>query len=339
MSGRWWLVGLVVAGLWLAACDGDDSDRDGTATPDPTQSATPTATATVSPTATPTSTPDGTATAEPQDPVHPPGSPTGIASVDAVVEAVLAFEGDYSALDELVAYTEIGCTLELGGGGPPKCSNVPGAEQVEGTLVEVFPFSVCELEWEPRSESLSRVLGMLFEPAPGAGGELFVAGVYAVAPVAEPSVWPAGDHAVVFGRLTTDEATGAVVRVAEAGIVSIELGCGPTPPSAFATGLVSGLLEPPLGGLSLAGDGVVAAVERLPASATEETDPRWLAVLDLRVTVNGYHSVLVDAETELVDPSGASVDIDDVAPGVAIAVEGVPWPWSFWRAERVVVGN
>lgn len=333
MGGRWLLVGLVAAGLWLAACDGD-SNGGTTATPEPTQSATPTPT----PTATPTSTPDHTSTPEPQDPVHPPDSPTGIAGVDAVVEAVLAFEGDYSALDDLVTYTEIGCTLELGGGGPPKCWNVPGAEQVEGTLVEVFPFSVCELEWEPRSESLSRVLGMLLEPAQDAPGELFVAGVYAVAPVAEPSVWPAGEHAVVFGRLATG-ATGAVVRVSEGGIVSIELGCGPTPPAAFATGLVSGLLEPPLGGLALAGDGVVAAVERLPASATEETDPRWLAVLDLRVAVGGYHSVLVDAETELVDTGGATVDIDDVAPGVAVAVEGVPWPWSFWRAERVIVGN
>lgn len=106
-----------------------------------------------------------------------------------------------------------------------------GAEQVEGSVVEVLPTSVCEAEYAPRGAETSRVLGQLVEPGglPGA-----IEGVHAVYqlepdPTAEP-YWPSGEYAVVFVAGGGDQTWGTRVRIAEDRIVRIDFGCGRVAP-------------------------------------------------------------------------------------------------------------
>ena len=336
------LAAWIAVGVFLVVATGcgDDAEDVPTATADPSASASASPTDPPTETATGTTTPTATATEEPGDPLLPPSSATGLAIVDRVIDAVLNFDGDYTSLDALVRYTETGCTMELGGGGPPKCWNVPGVAQVEGTPVVVFPFSVCEGEWEPRSESLQRIFGMLVEPGDlGADAPIEVYGVYRAPVVAEPSDWPAGDHAVVFATHVDDGLRGTTVRIAGDGIVSIEFGCGGVFPGAMAAAFADHLLQPPLGGVDLAGDGVIASVEELPLRAVEETSPRWEIVIDLAEPVGGYRAVLVTDQTVLQRVDGTEAGADDLLTGEAVAVSGLPLPWSVWQAERIVVGN
>ena len=281
---------------------------------------------------------------EPADPLRPPGSPTGIGAVDRVIDAVLGFSGDFTDLDALIRYTATECTLELGGGGPPKCWSVPGVEQVEDAPVVVFPFSVCETEWEPQAPSLARVLGMLVDPTGTIekGDDVTtieVYGIYTVSAVAEPSDWPAGDYAVVFATEAGDALWGTTVRIAGGGVVSIEFGCGRFVPAVMAAAFADHLLEPPLGGLALAGDAVIATVEHLPLHAIEETTPQWRLVIDLVVPVGGFRSVLIDNNTVLQRTDDSPATVADLAPGKSVAVSGVPLPWSLWRAERILIGD
>ena len=160
---------------------------------------------------------------------------TGVPAVDDVIGAVLQFSGDFAPLEALLTYTITECTLELGVGGPPKCWQVPGAAQVEGTEVEVFPTSVCEAEYEPRHANITRILGELVAPG-GVPGS--VEGVYAVyqlpSDLAREPYWPEGDYAVVFSVRTVEETQGTRVRIADGGIVRIDFGCGRVPPEELA---------------------------------------------------------------------------------------------------------
>ena len=339
----WAVVALGTIALLIAGCGDDTADEPTvTAEPSPTTSASPTDTPTG--TATPTATATATATDEPVDPLLPPSTQTGLADVDRVIAAILDFDGDYSKLDALVRYTETACTLQLGGGGPPKCWGVPGAAQVEGTPVVVFPFSVCEGEWAPRSESLQRILAMLVEPPDASGAAagaapIEVYGVYSVPLVAEPSDWPAGEYAIVLATRSDGGLRGTTVRVADGGIVSIEFGCGPVFPGAMAAAFSDQLLQPPLAGLALAGDGVIATVEELPLRAVEETAPRWEVVIDLAVPVGGYRAVLITDRTVLQRPDGSAARAAELVEGETVAVSGVPLPWSLWQAEQIIVGD
>lgn len=160
-----------------------------------------------------------------------------------------------------------------------------------------------------------------------------VYGVYAVAPVAEPSDWPAGDYAVVFAAHTSAGISGTTVRIADGGIVSIEFGCGPTPPAQLAAAFANQLLAASPDGLNLAGTRTVTQVDRLPPFATQETEPRWQAAIELSDSVGGYSSVLIDAKTEIVGADGQLGNIDTIEPGQRVEIEGTPLPWSLWRAE------
>jgi hypothetical protein len=261
-----------------------------------------------------------------------------------VIAAVLAFDGDYAELDALVRYTDTACTLALGGGGPPKCWDIPGAAQVEGTPVVVFPFSVCEGEWEPRTSTLARVLGMLVERPPSAASAasdvtLEVYGVFPVPADAEPSDRPAGDYAVVFATHVDDGLSGTTVRIADGGIVRIAFGCGSTFPAVMAAAFAGQSLQPPLGGLGLASDAVIATVEELPPRAVQDTSPRWRVVIDLVAPVAGYRAVLVDDRTALLHADRSVATVEELVPGMSVAVSGVPLPWSLWRADEIVIGD
>ena len=202
---------------------------------------------------------------EPTDQLRPPGAPTEIAEVDAVIEAVLSFSGDFSAVDGLIRYSTTACTMELGGGGPPKCASTSvedaaGKRRVftedDGALVEVFPYSVCEGEYA-RRDAIHDVVARLV--APGAAGAATPGGVvervYAIYRVPdsdfEAPYWPAGEYAVVFVNRQADELWGTTVRIADGGIVRIDFGCGRVPPASMAVGHTEHLLQEPLGEFSL----------------------------------------------------------------------------------------
>lgn len=153
---------------------------------------------------------------------------TGIPEVDVGVETVLGSQGNAASLETLLEYVTTECTLELGDDGPPKCWQVPGAAQVEGTLVEIFPTSVCAAEYQPRAEEIDRMLDRLAS----------VVGVHAVyqidnATSTEP-YWPVGDYAIVFFSQGGDQTYGTRIRLADAKIVRIDFRCGPTPAERFA---------------------------------------------------------------------------------------------------------
>jgi hypothetical protein len=71
---------------------------------------------------------------------------TGIAQVDAVIEAAEAQDGD--ALMALLRFQSLPCTDEIGAGGGPKCDGEP-----VGTAVDVFPGGECEPAWWRRDEA------------------------------------------------------------------------------------------------------------------------------------------------------------------------------------------
>ena len=283
---------------------------------------------------------------EPVDPLLPPNTPTGIAHVDEIVETILSYSGDFGPITGHLSYTSTGCTLETGLGGPPKCWEVPKTPQVEGARVEVFATSGCEGGWAPRGTDPALLLSGVVTPelttTPDVNaatniGRLRVYGVYQVPPVAEPSDWPAGDYAVVFAAQSAGGVVGSTVRIADGGIVSIELGCGPTPPAQFAAGFTHLLLSEPLHGLDLAGTGTVSHVDGLPSHATEETEPQWRAAIELTDAIGGYTSIIVDAGTEVVGFDGRATTVAAIESGQRIAIEGTPLPWSVWLAHRVVI--
>lgn len=150
-----------------------------TATAVPSPTPVPTAPPTVAPTAAPTKAPGGLPA------VHPAGARTGIAGVDAIIAAFLT--NKIEDRRPLMRYLTTPCTTAQGGGGPPKCA--PG--QADGTLVEVFPFSVAEGEFV-RRDGIDRIL------------QFDLTGLYGVyrvpATTYRTEYWPAGEHAIVFVR-------------------------------------------------------------------------------------------------------------------------------------------
>ena len=194
--------------------------------------------------------------------------------------------GDVTALESLLRFTTTGCTLQLGEGGPPKCWMVPGAEQVEGTLVDVFPTSVCSAEYEPSGVNITRLLSKLVAPEGEPGS---VTGVYAVHELSDAGrgepYWPEGDYAVVFLLRQGDESWGTRVRIGDGGIVRIDFGCGRQPPDAMIVGGALDLLAAPAGRLLGVGPGLSVS----DALASDLTGP---------LLVNGF-IVIRDGETRL----------------------------------------
>ena len=166
---------------------------------------------------------------------------TGIDAIDAVFDTVTlaSYRGDFTALEALVRFTTTACTQRSGLGGPPQClsttvEDASGKRRVwsedEGQLVEVFPYSVCEGEYERRGGEIARLLTDLATP----GGERgLVERAYAVYDLRDEAAlapyWPGGDYAILFGMRQGDERWGTLVRIADGGIVRIDFGCGRTP--------------------------------------------------------------------------------------------------------------
>jgi hypothetical protein len=210
------------------ACGGED-DPDSTATAtqpppaSPTQPSGPASPAVPSATAdiTATQAPSSTVAPEPTQPGVPSGTTTGDPDLDAVIEAVLT--GDGGALVALTALTAAPCTTAQGLGGPPKCGQAPGMP-ADGTSVEAFPVSSCELGW-------------IYDVAPivtdlvGRDLELFaVLALDLPGPLFDEPYMPRLDHAVILesqapgiGRL------GHMLGLNDGALVYLESLCGAAP--------------------------------------------------------------------------------------------------------------
>lgn len=191
------------------ACDRDE------ATPTPT--ATPTAIATLPAPPASTGTPEATPTATRP---APEGDRTGIAEVDAVIAAV---EGDDpQALAALMQTVEAPCTNAQGAGGPPKCWTGTTVDQArpEGTVLEVFPYATCELEWridlDPVAEETLTVAGTLFavlrlDRPLFTGGEDYL---------------PGAEYAVVFTGTNAGAESVVVVALEDDRVTFVDRACG-----------------------------------------------------------------------------------------------------------------
>ena len=163
-----------------------------------------------------------------------PADRTGIAEVDAVLDAVDS--GDREALAALVGFTVIPCVEEVvGKGAPPECR----ADEPDGTPVDVFTFVECEGAYL-RPDEMAGLLDPLLGPdvdlyAVYAGlGELFPPGEYAA--IYSGVVGPAGAGVLEFAyRVVIENGT----------IIGAGTGCAQTPEELVAfAGLTDPVLPP-----------------------------------------------------------------------------------------------
>ena len=151
---------LLCASILAVAC-GDDDDRpapDGTLT-------------------------DAAASSTPTDTI------TGIEAVDRVL--LVVERADPIAFEALLRPSSIPCNNELGSGGPPHCFNAPGRPP-EGTPISVFPYDVCEREWQfDLTPFTTRMLERL--------GELYaVVRIEQFTQPATPEALPDGGYAILY---------------------------------------------------------------------------------------------------------------------------------------------
>ena len=137
---------------------------------------------------------------------------SGDLEVDAIIEA---FEQrDMATLAGLIEYQVIGCTHELGMGGPPKCDE----RQPEGEELRVFPVAGCEGTW---TNTATQLVGFYAFRARG---------LYAVVEPAGPAdlggQWPASDTLLVFHVDPSTGGAGFRIHVAAGRIVALWTGCG-----------------------------------------------------------------------------------------------------------------
>ena len=185
------LVTIAVAAALVAACgDGDDGDGG------------PTATEVVP-------TPEASATSLPDEPL-PTAGLTGIAELDAVVEAIRS--GDVEAVRELMRLTTFECTTELGLPPPPPCpEGVPA-----GSPVENFPFTTCETAMLTAAD-LDQLAGSI------AGREVY--GAYD----ASGAAFFDETYLIILAEHAVSGAGAGAVGVADGAIVSSRGSCGPEP--------------------------------------------------------------------------------------------------------------
>jgi hypothetical protein len=150
-------------------------------------------------------TPTGTVASEKKETGYPSDTRTGIAHLDAIVDAVLANDPD--RVRDLIHYTPVGCTTAEGLGGPPKCRS----GEAQGTPVEVVPVL------GPEGFALRRD-----DPSVGisAGDYRLMAAVSNVKEsMRSEDWWLPAKYALVFG---SEDSPSAVILLAdEAGIVRI----------------------------------------------------------------------------------------------------------------------
>jgi hypothetical protein len=189
---------LLVFALFAIACGGDGQSPAAGPTPTSTES---------SRSPTPTHDAIGFSPAPPEDKERQVPERTGIAELDAIVDAFVVRSN--KALLPLLHYSVIPCSHTTGIGGPPLCR----PDQPEDATVEVMPVSSCELELH-RPHEFEKVLVPLVER------DLY--GVYR----SSPEVRFPGDYVIVLSApLSTDGEAGTEVVIEDGRIVGVDFSC------------------------------------------------------------------------------------------------------------------
>ena len=136
---------------------------------------------------------------------HPLTTLTGIADIDAILEA--AAIGDVQTLLPFIQFTETKCTNQEGMGGPPKCRE----GEAEGTAVEVLPFLSSEGHFL-RKDEIQQWNGI--EPV----------GLYAIYEASQAVFseedYPGGKYAILL--LTAGSDPALALRIGESGLVRVD---------------------------------------------------------------------------------------------------------------------
>ena len=140
---------------------------------------------------------------------------SGIAAVDAAIDAVVA--GDVDAVQRLVRYTPTACDAHPRGiGGPPACR----AGEADKTFVDVLAAAQCEGFYVRSGEFDAHSI-----VAPNSR-------LYAVYR-ASPSSFPPGDDVVIFSHPASTPGAqsdaGYALLMNDRGIVGVHYGCSQTP--------------------------------------------------------------------------------------------------------------
>lgn len=140
---------------------------------------------------------------------YPDDTRTGIATLDAVIAAMLA--NDTAALADLVHYTSVECVAQAEGlGGPPLCEE----GEAEGTVVEVLPQAFSHGSYTRRAD--------IMEQLPQGDFSLYAA--YHVSAETREPYFPVGQYAAVFVDESLAFYNGLTIHVTDDGIVRIDYG-------------------------------------------------------------------------------------------------------------------
>jgi hypothetical protein len=155
--------------------------------------------------------------------------------VERAIDAVRA--RDAEAVMATVQLTRTPCTNQQGAGGPPKCSVAGTPARAEGTTIDAFPLSSCELGWYSRTS----VRDALESTLPGAGD------LYAVVRLTRPLFsergleFPATRYAAFFVRRASGMPESSFVfAVDDDGLVYIDLPCAQSAREALANPIYRG---------------------------------------------------------------------------------------------------
>ena len=187
---------------------------------------------------TPTPTPTPRTTEGPSD-LQQQLANSGLTDLAEVIEVVLL--GESQALRDQIEFSNRPCSAAFDPGAEPGCDfeivtsasgNVRRYTEVEGTLVEVFPFAVCNLEWR-REDNLIDV----FDWVEGADPQ-----VYAVFDAPEDRQLP-GDYVAVFA--SAERQFGLAVYTRNDRVTAIAQGCSPSPASLIPVDQETFIVAPP----------------------------------------------------------------------------------------------
>jgi hypothetical protein len=189
--------------------------------------------ATNTPAATSTAAPESSPTAD-ASPTPGAGAPTGIDSIDAIVESVAS--GSAAGLADLVLFQQVACETPSGQGpgGPPPCRE----GEAEGTEVLVVFGASCEGFYAREDELQFQGIALADPPLYGAFR------VTSESPLSQ--LWP-DDYAVVLRRINPGggDDLAFTLLADDQGIIGFSLGCGESPEQFVETQqLVDAIIAP-----------------------------------------------------------------------------------------------
>jgi hypothetical protein len=171
----------------------------------------------------------------------PTGTKSGIEAVDRVIDAVS--RGDEDGLLALLRSQKTACTTQTGAGGPPKCRDAREELVPDGTLIDAFPLSSCELDWHA---DLRAIVQRIFEGQP----RLYAVVAFTGQLFNEPYL-PQPTHAAVFDTRTPDgRPVGLMLLIESGSVVYVDWMCDGSAESMLAnhpiyTGRFTLVLEGP----------------------------------------------------------------------------------------------